>query len=666
MTGARLAGAPADALTGCPPGGALHGLDVGTARTSIDRIGIALATILGVAPLLPRGPGYLGWPGDSWPDLVVPALAIVWGMARLAARGRSSHPGPIPLWPWDLVAATVAGSAAFGLMADNVVTSPVFVARLAGAGELFRPMHQLSNPLYPLRIALTLLEGWIALRLVVAICRRADDPARRAGIALAGWGGGLTLVALFAVVQYVTRFDLHPFWVKANPSLVRAHATLDDPNALGACLALGLGLLVGLLRLDVSPGRRRWWAILLLVGTAGLVTTMSRSALGAVLLAPAVVLAVGPAPVTRLQRRVRTAARVAAGVVLVAVVGSMTLRALTPEQRRSNPTGPVDMIVKTFDPRESTGWVLRGRLPWWRAGVRMFEDYPVTGVGIGRFQRLVRSYGGGKHAENAHNYFLQAFAEAGLAGGVAFLALCVSVVWTFARLARHATDPWRRAVALGGLIGGVTFLLTLLTGHTLRVTTGQVMWATFVALAATIASQGTPSEPRRRTSPAWWAAGAAVLVAAVVIPPLAGYARQVGPSLGDWGYYAGLYGEERTRGGLRYRWTGARALVELDVPAGATALVVETAAVRPVRNGVPVRVRLRAAGASNEAEVSQPGRRAVTLPLPADASPGRVLLAIDVDPGVVPAESGRGTDRRTLGVQLFVPRFEGMDVVPRR
>jgi hypothetical protein len=157
-----------------------------------------------------------------------------------------------------------------------------------------------------------------------------------------------------------------------------------------------------------------------------------------------------------------------------------------------------------------------------------------------------------------------------------------------------------------------------------------------------------------------------VLVAAVVIPPLAGYARQVGPSLGDWGYYAGLYGEERTRGGLRYRWTGARALVELDVPAGATALVVETAAVRPVRNGVPVRVRLRAAGASNEAEVSQPGRRAVTLPLPADASPGRVLLAIDVDPGVVPAESGRGTDRRTLGVQLFVPRFEGMDVVPRR
>ena len=96
------------------------------------------------------------------------------------------------------------------------------------------------------------------------------------------------------MVQYVTRFDLHPYWVKANPSLVRSHSTLDDPNTLGACLVLGVGLLVGLLRLERSWRRRGWWALLLAVGTVGLATTMSRSALGAVLIAPAAVFAVGP------------------------------------------------------------------------------------------------------------------------------------------------------------------------------------------------------------------------------------------------------------------------------------------------------------------------------------------------------------------------------------
>jgi O-antigen ligase len=612
-------------------------------------------------PLLPRGPGYLGWPGEGWLDLVVPALGAVWLAARLAARGQPRHPAAIPLWPWDLVAATVAGATVFGLMADNLVASPVFHAKLLEVDVLFRPMHQLSNPLYPLRVALTLLEGWIVLRLVVATCRLAGDPRRRAGVALAGWGAGLAVVSLLAVVQYVTRFHLHPFWVKANPSLPRAHATLDDPNALGACLALGLGLLVGLLRLDAHPRRRTWWVGLLVLGAAGLVTTMSRSALGAWLVVPAAVLAVTPPPITALQRHVRTAARLVAGTVLVVVVASMTLRAFATEARWTNPTGIVDMVVKTFDPRESTAWVLRGRLPWWQAGVRMFEDHPVTGVGIGRFQRLVRSYGGGKHAENAHNFYLQAFAESGIAGGLAFLALCGSVVWTFARAGRLDAEPWPRAVALGGLIGSLVFLATMLTGHTLRVASGQVLWASFVALAGTIAAQrlagartDLPVRPLRR------AAGAAAIVAALTVPPIVGIAQRVEPSLGDWGYSSGLYGEERTRSGLRYRWTGAHALVELGVPDGATALVVETAAVRPLRGGVPVRVRIRAAGLTNEAAVTAPGRRSVRLPLRDGTPRGRVLLSIEVDPVVVPGADGRG-DTRALGVQLFVPRFEVSD-----
>ena len=53
----------------------------------------------------------------------------------------------------------------------------------------------------------------------------------------------------------------------------------------------------------------------------------------------------------------------------------------------------------------------------------MFRDHPFTGVGLGRYPREMGAYGGGRTPENAHNFFLQQFAETGLLGGALFIAL---------------------------------------------------------------------------------------------------------------------------------------------------------------------------------------------------------------------------------------------------
>jgi O-antigen ligase len=637
----------------------------------IDRVDLSLATILGLAALLPSGLTYLGWPAAGYVELVVPALFLLWSVVRYRSGAPDAVRSGVLTWPWDLFVAAMLGAAIYGLMAENRVLSPVFAERLRHSiGELFRPMHQAVHPLYSLRVALTFVEGWLVFRLVVSLCRMAPDPSRRARAAMAGWLAGFALAAIGALAQYVTEFQLHPYWVKANPLLVRTHATLDDPNALGAFLALGIGLLFGLLRLH--PARRSLWLALLATGFAALVTTMSRSALGAAILAPMAILAVGPAPTSRFQSWVRLAARVTAGAIVALILASVALRDTMPDQRRTNPVGPVDMVVKTFDPRESTGWVLRGRVPWWQAGAAMFGDHPIVGAGLGRYPRMMGSYGGGPSRENTHNLFLQLLAETGVVGFSGFVLVCGSICVPLARVVRTAHDALARAIALGGLIGIVAFLLTLLTGHTLLLPSGQILWAAF---AAAVLSASLPWRPRhdvdpvdgraaRRERRAFVAIGA---LAIAVMAPTVGSARNVTPRFPSvWGYEAGLHGEERGAANERYRWTSGRAVLDLAVPAGVTSIVVRLAALNPVRNGQPTRVRASVKGTAHELTLATDAVETLRFAVPARTAGSRVILRLDVTPTFVPGEMA-GADDRVLGVQLFAPRFEADGVpLPRR
>jgi hypothetical protein len=67
--------------------------------------------------------------------------------------------------------------------------------------------------------------------------------------------------------------------------------------------------------------------------------------------------------------------------------------------------------------------------------------------------------------ENAHNYFVQQFAELGVVGGALFLWLACSLIATGWRAARTTADP-----ASIGLFAAVSaYLVTCLTGHPLLV-----------------------------------------------------------------------------------------------------------------------------------------------------------------------------------------------------
>jgi O-antigen ligase len=624
----------------------------------MDRIAVSLAALLAVAPLLPAGLTYAGLPPFAYVELIVPALGALWLIVRFTWRAAAVQPVPIPLLPWHLTMAVVLGSAIFGLMADNRMGSVVFIYRLRDAAPaMFWPIDHVLDPFYSVRVALTFFEGWLVFLMVADLCRRAPDPLARASTALTGWLAGVAVVAVVAVVQYVTRFQLHPYWVKANPAIVRAHATLDDPNALGAYFALGIGVLVGLLRLGEAR-RRVVWSGLLAAGGVGLATTMSRAALGAAIVAPLATLAVGPRPETRRQQRLQWTARALVALVIVVVSGSMAFRMSASEQRRTQPGNEVQLVVKTFDPRESTDWVLRGRVAWWKAAAAMFREHPLTGVGLGRFARLMESYGGGRAKENTHNLFLQMLAEAGIAG-LAFTGLCLTVCLAFARMVRAPGDPRRRAVALGALIGTMAFTMTLVTGHTLLLPSGQILWASLVAVTAVGAA--APAQGRRSST--WrparrWLTAAAVSVLALWYPTAA-ISRGIAPPNEPWGYAWGLYPAEATLDGTGYRWTSGRALLDIAVPGGAAALQIPVAAPSPVRDGVPTTLRVTAQGTTRELTLSTGGVQTIDIPV-AEAvarGNGRLLIDVTVSPTFVPARSQPTTDDRILGVQVLTPRF---------
>lgn len=643
--------------------------------TRLDRVGGLLAALLAIAPVLPTGLTYAGLSPFAYVELVVPVLVLLWAAGRLEARGRAPHPWPLPhlVLAWHVLIAVLVGAALFGLMAENRLDSAVFRVRLReAAGDLFWPMNQALHPLYPLRVGLTFVEGWLVFLLVADLCRRGPDPRRRARTALTGWLTGFALAAGFALVQYVSRFDLHPYWVKANPGIVRAHSTLDDPNALGAYLVLGIGLLAGLLRLG-DARRRLWWSALLAAGVAGLATTMSRAALGAALVAPLGVLAIGPRPLTPGQRTLRTTGRAMVAVLTVVVLGSAVFRASTTEQRRTQPDNHVQLVVKTFDPRESADWVLRGRLAWWGAAAAMFREQPATGVGLGRFPRLLEAYGGGRTQENTHNLFLQLLAESGLPGGLAFTVLCATLCVAFGRMVRTSTDSRNRAMALGGLIGNLAFLMTLLTGHWLLVPSGQILWAGFVAAVAGIAgasgvqvgSRGSRAAPGSRGLPTGTggarrrALTAAGVVSLALCYPVAAFVQGVGPRSDDWGYSWGLYPEEHTSDGIAYRWTSGRALLDLTIAPGATTLEMPVAAPSPMREGAPTILRVTAGGAMREITLATAAVQTIAIPLPEvkGRTSGRMLVEIVVAPTFIPSRSLPAADDRVLGAQLLRPRF---------
>jgi O-antigen ligase len=254
------------------------------------------------------------------------------------------------------------------------------------------------------------------------------------------------LEAVIGCFQYAT---------VTGDSVNRVTGTFSQPNPYGAFLDLALPLALCLLVFTKS------WRIRWLAGGAaaiiGLAAYFARSR-GA-WLGLAVALIVVALIRLRLDRIVALA-----GGVLALLFGAAWYAHLLPQSIQARVGGLVAIDTASLcRPSVSTNFSTLERLAQWAAGINMFLAHPVLGVGAGNYSEAYPQYSvvcWPDSLGHAHNYYINAAAETGAIGLVAFLALTGAMAFVGWR----ATQAMLRSDASGyGLALALGFFACIVT-----------------------------------------------------------------------------------------------------------------------------------------------------------------------------------------------------------
>ena len=294
------------------------------------------------------------------------------------------------------------------------------------------------------------LVWWYVAGLVLLVVATTVSTPRHVRLVVAAYVAGAALSVLIGVAEGAlsssgTAVDT------AVASEGRLQGGGGDPNYLAAGLVPALvlaGALIGQVR---DPVARILLLVTMVTLTAGLAATQSRGGLVAAVVAGIVAVAV--------QRR-RVAA--VAAVALIALTATAWFASAPAAWER----------VTDWDGGGT------GRAELWTVGWRMFEDEPITGVGLNNFreesQRYVREPGPlefvhliAERPGVVHNSFLQQLAETGIVGLLLYLAAvgaCLSALWRAVKRFEAAAEPLLAAlsrsviVAAAGLLAASFFL----------------------------------------------------------------------------------------------------------------------------------------------------------------------------------------------------------------
>ena len=414
------------------------------------------------------------------------------------------------------------------------------VANAAGVSLLSLPQFVLttvpqsylvsSPPATDTSTILQLLAGVGLFAAAVALARFQRSLTTWTAWAVIGSSAVLAVVTLGEIGRQWAANDYGQWFIDRYLAGERFSAHLKDVNAAGSWYVLASGVAAALAIFD---RRARWRSVAALAAMApALLLSGSRSALFGLAAAIAAIAFVAYGNVlTGMSRRALAAA--ACVVALIVVAGGLV-------SAGGNEPG-------------SAGNAMRLRSQFSETSVRMFASAPVLGVGVGRYferspefmpDEIRELYG----AENAHNYYAQAFAELGLVGGAMFLWLIVVGMTTgWRQVASDAPSP----ITIALFAGSAGYLVTCITGHPFLVPeTALPFWAVFGGLAAPTGEPGPSSRYR-------------LVIAIVVVLVGVGLARStvVYALTKELPSERGFIDEGMAPDGTRFRWMGPHAVI---------------------------------------------------------------------------------------------------------
>ncbi|GAB4261493.1 MAG: hypothetical protein Kow00122_18240 [Thermoleophilia bacterium] len=485
----RLAGFVAGALPGADygtvtetalPSSVRQGPGTGAVRVTACVLAAAVGAFAGatpglsavVAPVLGMGVVFAFF--VLYRPEVLPALLAAFPWLDWAARRALGGTGLAAAWDEMFLLGSVA-TLAFGVFVlcrwdlwTVPVALPVGAALVAATGSVAVRQVPGEVAVFALRIT---FQPLLFFFLGYLLPRDRRSVRLALGVFLAA---GL-LLALHGLYQYATHAPMPAKWVDVRETNIgtRAYSIIENPNGLGAFLALAATLAAGL-AVHRLPGRQRLVAAgVTLVLLAGLAVTFSRGAwLGFI---------VGFAAMAALDQR-----RLLAGMVGAAVLSPLLV-----------PAAFLHRLTFAFSSEYLAKSAAAGRLFMWRAALARIGEHPWLGLGLGTFGGT-SSFLFGYSKLWVDNFYVQMAAEGGLVLLAAFLWLLLRTAKCL--VAAHQAqgeDPFLRA-ATAGVFGGFVAVgfanLTAAVWETLAV--GAGFWF-LTGLAASLA-RPFESLPRAR------------------------------------------------------------------------------------------------------------------------------------------------------------------------
>jgi putative inorganic carbon (HCO3(-)) transporter len=286
----------------------------------------------------------------------------------------------------------------------------------------------------------------------------------------------VALALLFSAVGFVEEAARAVLWndklIQGNAynAYFRVNSLFYDPNIYGRFLAIVMALVGAVVGWSARRRDVRAGAVVLFVLWVGLLTSLSQSSLGALLVALAVLFALGG--YVRVVALAACALLLATLAVLLAAPGALHLRSGSDRALRKATSGRTDLV---------------------RGGADLYAERPVLGFGSGSFEREYRRLRGLSSAQDvtaSHTTPLTIAAEQGVPGLALYLAL-LAVAFTV--LARRARDAIPRAAVVAAFAALVAH--TLVYASFLEDPLAWALLAAGVALAARPA-RAPVGEPR--------------------------------------------------------------------------------------------------------------------------------------------------------------------------
>ncbi len=297
-----------------------------------------------------------------------------------------------------------------------------WVERLLAAYVVLYALQSIYSPDFE-KAAQQMVFFYVPFSLLFSLLRRMLWTPRLLRICLVLVAGLAVLFAAIGFVEYATKtLLLNPKLIAANN--LHAYFTVNsvffDPDIFGRFLALVMIVLAGVLLYDERVREQVGTIAILAVLWGGLVLTLSRSSLGALL--------VGLGTLSALRWKAWPAITVA---VVVILIGGAAL-AISP---------------KTFGLNQGLNGASSGRAGLVSGGGSLFADRPGWGWGSGSFVKEYRAHhpGSSQTLSASHTIAVTIAAEQGLIGELVYIALVVVAIVTLVRGAR--ASPYRATIA---------------------------------------------------------------------------------------------------------------------------------------------------------------------------------------------------------------------------